>query len=209
MKDLFLVLMIAAAPCSAQVNDQASAAAALGGATAKERLSGIQFLAKQRTPEAYEALSAHFQSEPDAYLRVQIVEAMDINASTWAYNCAFAAADDQNKAVRAAAVPAIAPLAGTPQGYKKLKALAADTDEAVKMTLINSLSVDTSTSSIALIGAVVSDKKGSLKARRFAADRLAGMNVKAADDELLKHLSDPDQEIKAIAASLKHKKTSK
>jgi len=206
---LFAALLLAAAPCLAEVKDQAAAIAALNSASAKDRLEAIHYLALQKDQVSYEALAGRFQTEKDAYLRVQIVEALDVQGSTWAYSCAMSAADDGNKAVRQAAAPMLAPLAGTPAGYKKLKAMAADPDADVRMALVNSLAVDHSTAAVSIIGTVLTDKKGPLGARRLAASRLSEMNTKEADTELLKHLSDGDPQIKAAAAARKPKKGGK
>ena len=100
---LIALTLFAVVPCQAELKDIADARAALGSAAAKERLEAIHYLAAERSDPAFEALSAHFPSEKDAYLRVQIVEALDVAGSTWAFACAQNAAGDQNQAVRQAA----------------------------------------------------------------------------------------------------------
>ena len=207
---LFLSLLLAgtfALPCAAALKDAPAAVAALKSDVPKARLEAIYFLGAQRSQDAYAALTAHFPSEPDAYLRVQIVEALNVQGSTWAYACAAAAADDSNKAVRQAAASALARKAGDQVADSKLKALGADSSEAVRLAVVSSLSVNTSTSAAAIIGGVLSDGKGTLKTRRAAAAVLSRIKTPAADRELAKHLSDPDPEIKAAAASRKPSKT--
>jgi len=188
-----------AAPCAAEFKDDASALAALGASTAKERLSAIYYFGSQRTPGAYEALTAHYPEEKDAYLRVQIVEALDVQGSTWAYSCAVTAAEDRNKAVRQAAAVSLSSKAGDPVADRKLKALAADPYDSVRLSLLSALSVNTSTSSVSIIGAVLSDHKGAAGTRRAAANILSKMKTKASDDMLLRYLSDSDPQIKAAA----------
>ncbi len=190
-------------PCAAAVKDTAAALAALNSAAAKDRLDAIYFLGAQRTPAAYEALSKQFQAEKDPYLRTQIVEALDVNVSTWAVSCAASAADDSNQAVRQAAAAPLSRLPNDRAAEKKLKALAADSSEPVRLAVVNSLSVSASTSSASIIGGVLSDRKGTLKTRRAAAEVLSRMKTPAADAELLKHVSDADPEIKAAAVSRK------
>lgn len=194
-------------PCAAEVKDAASALAALKSDAAKDRLDAVAYLGARRTPEAYEALAKHFQTEKDAYLRVQIVEALDVSVSTWAASCAAAAADDSNKAVRQAAAMPLSRLPGSQEAEKKLKALAADPSDAVRLAVVNSLSVNTSTSSVAILGGVLSDQKSAPAARRAAARGLSGMKTPAADAELGRHVSDADPEIKAAAVSRRPSKT--
>lgn len=205
-KYILISLLIAGAfalPCAAAVKDSAAALAALNSSVAKDRLDAIYFLGAQRSTEAYAALAAHFPAEKDAYLRVQLVEVMDVQGSTWAYTCVSSAAGDTNKAVRQAAAMSLASKAGDPAVDKKLKALAADPSDVVRISLAHSLSINTSTSAVSIIGGMLSDLKGTLKTRRAAAGALAGMKTPEADGELLKHLSDSDPEIKAAAASRK------
>lgn len=205
-KYILISLLIAGAfalPCAAAVKDSAAALAALNSSVAKDRLDAIYFLGAQRSTEAYAALAAHFPDEKDAYLRVQLVETLNVEGSTWAYACAASAADDKNKAVRGAAARALAVKAGDPAADIKLKALAADPVENVRAAVVNSLSVGTSTSAASIIGEVLSDSKGTLRLRRAAAAALARMKTPQADVELLKHASDADPEIKASAASRK------
>lgn len=203
-RSLLVSLLLAGAfalPCAAALKDAPAAVAALKSDVPKARLEAIYFLGAQRSQEAYAALAAHFPSEKDAYLRVQIVEALNVQGSTWAYACAATAADDANKVVRQAAASALARKAGDQLADRKLRALGADSSDAVSMAVVNALSVNTSTSAAALIGGVLSDPKGALRARRAAAAALSKMKTPAADGELLKHLSDADPEIKAAAAS--------
>ncbi len=196
---IFSLLMLSALPCMAEIKDQPAAEAALNSASAKDRLDAISYLGAQRGDTAYAALAARFPDEKDAYLRVKIVEALDVAASTWAYNCAAAASADANKAVRASAAAAIAPLAGRTDADKALKALAKDPAETVRLELINSLSVRPSTSAVSIIGAALADKKGPARPRRAAAAALGNMGTAAAAEELVKHLSDQDPEVKAAA----------
>lgn len=203
---LMAAFLLGAGPCAAQFKDDAQAKAALGGKTAKQRLEAIQYFGAQRSQAAYAALTSHFSSEQDAYLRVQIVEALDVKGSTWAYACAEKAAADANPAVRQAAASAISGKTGDAAADKKLKALAADSSEAVRLAVVHSLSLQPSTSAVTIIGGVLADRKGTLKARRAAAEALAGMKTQAGDSELLKHLSDADPQIKAAAASRKPSK---
>jgi len=200
MKDIFLaVILFSAVPCMAQVKDQASALAALDSAASKDRLDAIRFLGGHNSPEAYKAMAEHFNSEKDAYLRVKTVEAMDVSVSTWAYVCVSSAAGDTNKFVRAAAASALAQIAGNTAADKDMQALAKDQAESVRLTLVNALSLVPSTSSVSIIGTTLADKNGPLRARRAAAAALNKMNTRAASEELLKHLSDQDPEIKAAA----------
>jgi hypothetical protein len=192
-----------ALPCAAAVKDTAAAMTALNSAVAKDRLDAIYFLGAQRSTEAYAALAAHFPSEKDAYLRVQLVDTLNVEGSTWAYVCAADAAGDANRAVRRAAARALAVKAGDPAADIKLKALATDPVEAVRAEVVNSLSVGTSTSAVSIIGGVLSDEKGTLRVRRAAAAALSKMKTAQADAELFKHASDADPEIKAAAASRK------
>ncbi|MCM2266448.1 MAG: HEAT repeat domain-containing protein [Elusimicrobiales bacterium] len=196
-----------AAPCAAELKSTAEALTALGKADSKMRLEAVYYLGAQRTEAAYEALAAQFRKEGDAYLRVQIVDALNVQASTWAYVCASEAADDKNKAVRQAAARALAPKVGEPEAAKKLGALAVDPAEAVRMAVVNSLAVDTSTVAVSVIGGTLADRKGTLRARRAAAGVLSRMKTPSADAELLKHLSDADPEIKAAAVSRRPSKT--
>ena len=203
-KCLVISILIAGAftlPCAAAIKDPAAAMAALASATPKDRLDAIYFLGAQRSTEAYAALAAHFPQEKDAYLRVQLVETLNVEGSTWAYACASAAADDKNKSVRGAAARALAVKAGDPAADIKLKALAADPVEGVRAALVNSLSVGTSTSAASIVGGVLADGKGTLRLRRAAAAALARMKTPQADSELKKHVSDPDPDIKAAAVS--------
>ena len=192
-----------ALPCAAELKDAPAAVAALKSDVPKARLEAIYFLGAQRSQDGYAALAAHFPSEKDAYLRVQIVEALNVQGSTWAYGCAAAAADDSNKAVRQAAASALARKAGDQVADGKLKALGADSSEAVRLAVVAALSVNTSTSAAAIIGGVLSDAKGTLKTRRAAAAVLSKMKTPSADSELLKHAADADPEIKAAAAARK------
>ena len=129
---------------------------------------------------------------------------LDVQLSTWAYACALQAADDTNRFVRQAAVSSLASKSGDPKAEKKLRALAADTSDAVRMKVVNSLSIENSTQAVSIIGTVLSDDKGSLRARRFAAGALSKMNRPGADSELFKHETDADPEIKAAAAARRH-----
>jgi len=205
---LTALVLFAAVPCGAEIKDIAAARAALGSAAARERLEAIQYLAAERSDPAFEALSAHFPSEKDAYLRVQIVEALDVAGSTWAFACAQNAAGDQNQAVRQAAAAAVAQRAGDPEADNKLKTLAADPQEPVRLTVVNSLSYQPGPSAAAIVGGMLEDKKETLRARRAAAKALSRMKTREADKELAKHLADSDPEIKASAASRKPAKKS-
>lgn len=205
-KSLVISMFIAVAftlPCAAAVKDTVAALTALKSGVAKDRLEAVSFLVAQRSPDAYKTLAAHFPEEKDAYLRVQIVEGLDVEGSTWAYTCAVAAADDVNKSVRQAAASALASKAGDPAAAAKLKILAADASESVRFSVVNSLSVDASTSAVAIIGGMLADDKGPVKERRAAAAALSKMKTPSADTELFKHLSDADPEIKASAVSRK------
>ncbi|MDO8803169.1 MAG: hypothetical protein Q7R35_01950 [Elusimicrobiota bacterium] len=196
-------VLLAALPCAAELKDAPAAVAALKSAAAKDRLEAIYYLGAQRTQDAYAALADHFPVEKDAYLRVQLVEVLNVRGSTSAYSCAAAAAGDPNKAVRQAAASALAPNAGDAVADGKLGALAADSSEEVRLAVVTSLSADTSTSAVSIVGAVLSDRKSTLRARRTAAGVLSGLKTPGADRELLKHLSDADPEIKAAAAARK------
>ena len=194
-------LLLGAGPCAAQFKDGAAAKAALGGKTAKERLAAIQYLGAQRSEDATAALTAHFSSEKDAYLRVQIVDGLNVAGSTWAYVCAEKAAADANPAVRQAAAMVLAQKSGDKAADKILKALAADAAEPVRLAVVGSLTSQPGPSSAEIIGGVLADRKATLKARRAAAGALAGMKIPAADEQLLRHLSDADPQIKAAAVS--------
>ena len=198
-----VLLAVFTMPCAAQFRDSAAAKAALSGKTARERLDAIEYLGAQRSQDAYAALAGHFPSEKDAYLRVQIVEALDVAGSTWAYFCAEKAADDANRAVRQAAAAAIALKAGDPAADKKLKALAADASEPVRFAVVHALSLRPGPSSAAIIGGVLADQKAALRMRRVAAWALSNMKTPEADAELMKHISDADPEIQAAAVSRK------
>jgi HEAT repeat protein len=205
-KYLFLSLILAAvAPCSAQLTDVSAALAALGGATARERLDAIEFLAAERSETAYEALAGHFKNERDAYLRVQIVEGLNVEASTWAYACANDAAADANLAVRQAAALALAPKAGDPEADKRLAALGADPAVPVRLAVVSSLAARPSPSSAAIVGGILDDAAAAPVLRRSAAKALAGMKTKEADARLLKHAGDKDAEVKAAADSRRPK----
>jgi len=209
MKKILIVPAFIAAfavPCAAEVKSFGEAVEALGKTDVKGRLESIYYLGSQRTEAAYEALALQFRKEGDPYLRTQIVGAMNVQASTWAYVCAYEAADDKNKAVRQAAAASLAPKVGEPGAAKKLGILAADPAEAVRMAVVNSLAVDSSTEAVSVIAGSLADRKGSIRARRAAAKALSGMKTPEADAELLKHLSDPDPEIKAAAAARKPSK---
>jgi HEAT repeat protein len=192
---------VLAAPCAAQLKDDASAMSALNSATAKDRLAAIYYLGAQRTPAAYEALASHFAGEKDAYLRTQLVDSLDVNASTWAFSCALAAAGDANRYVRQAAAMVLSRKAGDPAADKQLGALAADPSDSVRLALVNSLSVNPSTSSVAVLGSVLGDHKAALRTRRAAANVLSKMKTPASDDMVLRYLSDADSQIKAAAMS--------
>lgn len=196
---IFSLLMLSALPCMAEIKDQPAALAALNSAAPKDRLDAIRFLGGHSSPEAYKAMAEHFNSEKDAYLRVKTVEAMDVSVSTWAYVCVSSAAGDTNKFVRAAAASALAEIAGNAAADKDMRTLAKDQAESVRLTLVNALSLVPSTSSVSIIGTTLADKKGPLRARRAAAAALNKMNTRAASEELIKHLSDQDPEIKAAA----------
>ncbi len=196
---IVLAALLAAMPCAAQLKDKASAFEALKSTAAKDRLGAIYYLGAQREPAAYKALASHFKIEKDAYLRVQIVETLDVRGSTWAYACASSAAGDASKSVRQAAASALAPSAGDAQADKKLKALAADPSEPVRLAALNSLSLETSTSAVAIIGGVLSDLEAAPEIRRAAAGVLSRMKTPEAGRELDKHLADPDPEIAAAA----------
>jgi HEAT repeat protein len=203
-KNLMFCAVLAAsfaAPCAAQLTDDASALAAFKSNSAKDRLGAISYFGAQRTQSAYEALASQFQTEKDAYLRVRIVEALDVQGSTWAYSCASAAAADTNRAVRQEAAVALAANAGDPATEQKLRVLAADPEPGVRMALLQGLSVNTSTTSVSIIGGVLGDHNGPLSSRRAAARVLSAMKTKAADDMLLRYLSDSDPQIEAAAMS--------
>ena len=207
MKQLpFIVLVsvfISAAPCAAQpaaapVNDAAGARSALSSAAAKDRLQAINYLAMERD---FETLAGHFASEKDAYLRVQIVEALDVAGSTWAYACAGLAAADGNQAVRQAAAGAIAQRTGAAEANKQLSALAADPSENVRAAVVNAMLQHPGPAAASIVGGVLSDKAATPMLRREAAASLARMKNKEADAELLKHAADPDKEIRASVSS--------
>lgn len=207
MKKLLLLVVFAlwASPCAAQIKDAADAAAALGSATARDRLDAINYLAAERSEYAYEALAGHFKTEKDAYLRVQVVEGLDVTASTWAYACAGEAAADANPAVRQAAAAALAPKAGDPEADKQLATLGADKAVPVRLAVVSSLAARPSPSSAAIVGGILSDGAAAPVLRRSAAKALAAMKSKEADAELLKHAGDKDPEVKAAAGSRKPK----
>jgi len=189
--------------CSAEITGQAGALAALKSEAPKDRLEAIQYLGAQRSDDAYAALALHFRQEKDAYLRVQLVEALDVTISTWSAACALEAADDGNLAVRAAAAVALAPLSGGEAADAKLSALAADPADSVRLAVVSSSARNPGPSTETLLGSVLGDKAAALPVRREAAGALAGMKSKKADAELLKYLSDPDPVIKKAAASRK------
>lgn len=197
-KHIFSALFILAAPCAAELTSRGDAAAALKAPAARERLEAIGYLAAAKD---YEALAAHFPSEKDAYLRVQIVEALDVAGSTWAYACAEAAAADQNQAVRQAAAGAIAQKTGDLEADKQLIILASDPSEAVRLAAVSAVSQRPGRSSIGIVSAILADKSAPVQLRREAAGALARMNLKEADTELLKYSSDPDKAIKDAASS--------
>lgn len=211
MRELLLaaVFFAVAAPCAAQFKDAAAAKTALSSAKAKDRLDAISYFGSLRSEEGYKALAAHFPEEKDAYLRVQMVGALNVQSSTWAYNCVAAASDDSNKGVRQAAASALAPKVGDPYVAEKLKTLSLDPAESVRLSVVNALAVNPSTVSVAIIGGALADRKGSLRSRRAAAGALSKMNTPAADSELMKHLSDADPQIKAAAQSRRPSKKQK
>jgi len=198
-----------AAPCAAELKDSGAALEALNSDSAKDRLEAIYYLGGQRNAVAYEALAGQFKAEKDAYLRTQIVEALDVKGSSWAFSCAIAASEDSNKAVRQAASSALARRAGDPAADARLKTLAGDPAEEVRLAVVSSMAVEPSTTSASIIGAVLADRKGTLKARQAAAEALAGMKIPAGDTELLKHVSDADPKIKAAAQSRRPAKAKK
>lgn len=202
---LLAVFALSASPCAAELKDAAGAAAALGSAAAKDRLDAINYLAAERSGAAYEALAGHFKTEKDAYLRVQLVEALDVTASTWAYACAGEAAADANPAVRQAAAAALAPRAGEPEADKQLAALGADKAVPVRLAVVSSLAARPSPSSAAIVGGILADGAAAPVLRRSAAKALAGMKSREADAELLRHAGDKDPEVKAAADSRKPK----
>jgi HEAT repeat protein len=208
-KYLVLPMLFAGAfalPCAAEFKDAAAAKAALGSSAEKDRLDAIHFLGAQRTQAACETLAGHFKQEKDPYLRMQLVQALDVHVSTWATSCVIAAADDSNQYVKQAAIVSLSRLRGNAAAEKKMKDLTADPSEVVRITVVNALSVNTSTTSVAIVSGVLADKKGTLKARRAAAGVLSRMATPEADKELLKHVSDADPEIKAAAVSRKPSK---
>lgn len=202
---LLALLAVPVSPCAAQIKDAGEAMAALGAAAAKDRLEAIGYLAGERSEAAYEALAGHFKTEKDAYLRVQLVEGLDVTASTWAYACAGEAAADANPAVRQAAAAALAPKAGDPEADKRLAALGADPAGPVRLAVVSSLAARPSPSSAAIVGGILSDGAAAPVLRRSAAKALAAMKSKEADAELLKHAGDKDPEVKAAADSRKPK----
>jgi HEAT repeat protein len=198
---LIAVLFAVAAPCAAQFKDVKAAKTALSSAKAKDRLDAIGYLGSLRSEDGYGTLAQHFQTEGDAYLRVQIVEALNVSGSSWAYKCLVQASSDGNKVVRRSAAAALAGRAGEAGADARIMALASDPEESVRLALVRGLAVRQSTSAVSAIGAVLADRKGTLRSRQTAAETLARLKTPAGDAELLKHLSDSDPKIKAAAMS--------
>lgn len=196
-----LICAALAAPCAAEFKSDGEAQDALKRADARSRLEAIHYLGARGGDAAYELLAGHFRSEKDAYLRAQIVESLNVAGSTWAYACAAEAAADKNPAVRRAAAAALSSRAGEPAAEEVIKKLAADPAEEVRLELVHSLSMKPGAASAAMVGGILADRKGTLKARRAAAEALANMKTPESDKELLKHLSDADPRIKAAAQS--------
>lgn len=204
MRDGILPVLLCAAlaaPCAAEFKSAAAAAEALERADAKSRLEAINYFGAEGGAAAYELLAGHFKTEKDAYLRAQIVEALNVAGSTWAYACAAEAAADKSPAVRRAAAAAVAPRAGEPEAAEVLKKLAADPAEEVRLELVHSLSMKPGAASAAMVGGILADRKATRRVRRAAAEVLVNMKTPESDAELLKHLSDSDPKVKAAAQS--------
>lgn len=179
----------------------------LNSTTAAVRLSAIQELSILQTDDAINALVEHLKKEKDNYLKIQIIESLNVETSTVAFSAVVDAIYDKNSYVRQSAVRQLG-YSSKPEKVLPVieKLLNEEKDKSVKMTAINTLSLYKTTTTVEIIDKIVADKTADKDLRLLAVHLLGKIGTKEAKNKLQKYLADTDPEVREKVKSVLRKK---
>ena len=173
------------------------------------RLLSIRDLAKLRNEESMNILANHLKVEKDAYLRVQIVEALTMYNSTTTRQAIIEALDDPNPSVRFSAV--------INSGYLGLNEQLLDAfstrvvkekNKDVKLAMANTLGLSKSKSAVGILSHLLKDEDKDIKKGTIAS--LDKIGTKDAIELLEKSkFSDPEISKKVEKVLERHKQKTK
>jgi HEAT repeat protein len=210
MKNLILaaaaIVIIGAGPAAAQ-NEFNKQRKALSSGELAQRLDAVSYFSGLGTEAAYAVMIDLFAGQTNPYTKIRIVESMDVARSSAAYAAVFSALNDPSPQVRQAAVISLARHPSPVLFADKFGVmLASDTSRAVRMSILNSLSLSPSSSSAAAIEAALADRGADPDLRLMAVKSLGRMGIPEAAAIARKYTADPDPEVKRTAAAIAAKK---
>lgn len=160
------------------------------------RLGAIRDLSRIGTDQAIKVLIEQLKTETDAYLKIQIVEALTVYQSTTTSQAIISALDDLNPKVRQAAAINLGCFTDESRVVPELaRILNNDQDIAVKMSALNTLG-QYKKDSVEAIDKVLANRNSDKKLRLLAVHSLGNIGSKAAKTKLEKYKNDSDPEVK-------------
>lgn len=210
MKILSVVLLFSFSAVAVAQKTDKDFLADLKSGSAKVRLAAVDNFRARQSLEGDIILSKQYKSEKDAYVRKQIVEGMDVNRSTYAYECAREALKDPNIQVRLTAVGALGwyrDVSKIETEFKELLSPAAP--EAVRLAAIHVLGFNASTRAVALLDSVASDTVNPAEIRHMAVISMDRTGSAYAKDRIKRYANDKDAAVKAEAKKIGARKKDK
>lgn len=173
------------------------------------RTAAVEYFRDQHSAPAAKVLLARIAAEKNPGLRIPLIEAIDVNASTEAFSALAVLLEDPNPHVAQAAAISIGACADParllPVFEKGLKGAA---PRQVKLSIVNMLGFHRSTGAVALLDSVAADKAGAPELRGLAVGSMARIGTKDALSKAGAYAGDKDPRVsgeakKAAAANKK------
>jgi HEAT repeat protein len=179
----------------------------LSSPNAANRFNGINSLAKMKDNAAVNALVSHYNNEGDPDLKIRILEALSMNASTSSVAVVIAALKDPNEQVRQSAAISMRYFGGIRIIDKGLAETAlTDTSENVRLAAAGSLGLMRSSTAVEALDSIIKDKKNRSGLRKTAAQSLESMGTAESDKKLMQYSGDTDKEVRKFADKATQKK---
>lgn len=200
IKTLSVALLFSFSAAAAAQKTDKDFLADLKSGSLELKLAAVDNFRAKRSPEGDAVLSKQYKNEKDAYVRKQIAEGLDVNRSTYAYECARAALKDPSLQVRQSAVEALARYGDVSKieaDFKELLGPAAPRE--LRLAAINALGFNASTRAVALLDSVAADTVNPSEMRRLAVISMGRMGGAYAKGRIKRYANDKDAAVKAEA----------
>lgn len=157
------------------------------------RAAAVEYFRDQRSAQASAVLLERLAAEKNAGLKIPLIEAVDVNASTEAFAALAGLLEDPNPHVAQAAAISLGACADPERLLPVFeKGLKSGAPRQVKLSIVNMLGFHRSTGAVALLDSVAADGKNVPEMRSLAVGSMSRMGSKEALSKAGAYSADKD-----------------